>query len=97
MEETKPMSITSLIAIPALITLGITVLRLAGELEHWPAPWFSTAAGGGLALLQTGDRVRIDNGIVYVNDERLPYTMPEFETKAAKPAHNIFSTALLPH
>ena len=51
MEETKPMSITSLIAIPALITLGITVLRLAGELEHWPKPWFSTAAGGGGAIV----------------------------------------------
>jgi len=51
MEETKPMSITSLIAIPALITLGITVLRLAGELEHWPKPWFSAAAGGGGAII----------------------------------------------
>jgi hypothetical protein len=45
------MSITSLIAIPALITLGITVLRLAGELEHWPKPWFNAAAGGGLAIV----------------------------------------------
>jgi hypothetical protein len=51
MEETKPISITSLIAIPALITLGITVLRLAGELEHWPKPWFNTAAGGGAAIV----------------------------------------------
>jgi hypothetical protein len=51
MEETKPISITSLIAIPALITLGITVLRLAGELEHWPKPWFSAAAGGGAAIV----------------------------------------------
>ena len=51
MEEAKSMSITSLIAIPALITLGITVLRLAGELEHWPKPWFSAAAGGGLAIV----------------------------------------------
>ena len=51
MEETKSMSITSLIAIPALITLGITILRLAGELEHWPKPWFSAAAGGGLAIV----------------------------------------------
>jgi len=51
MEETKPMSIASLIAIPALITLGITVLRLAGELEHWPKPWFNAAAGGGAAIV----------------------------------------------
>jgi hypothetical protein len=34
-----------------LITLGITILRLAGELEHWPTPWFSEAAGGGLAIV----------------------------------------------
>jgi hypothetical protein len=51
MEETKSMSITSLITIPALITLGITILRLVGELEHWPKPWFSPAAGGGLAIV----------------------------------------------
>jgi hypothetical protein len=51
MEETKSISITSLITIPALITLGITILRLAGELEHWPKPWFSAAAGGGGAII----------------------------------------------
>jgi len=51
MEETKSMSITSLITIPALITLGITILRLVGELEHWPKPWFSAAAGGGGAII----------------------------------------------
>jgi hypothetical protein len=51
MEERKSISITSLITIPALITLGITILRLAGELEHWPKPWFSAAAGGGGAII----------------------------------------------
>jgi len=51
MEETKSMSITSLIAVPALITLAITILRLVGELEHWPKPWFSAAAGGGGAIV----------------------------------------------
>jgi hypothetical protein len=45
------MSITSLITIPALITLAITILRLVGELEHWPKPWFSAAAGGGGAIV----------------------------------------------
>lgn len=45
------MSIWTLIAIPALITLGITIVRLAGELEHWPSPWFSNAAGGGAAIV----------------------------------------------
>jgi hypothetical protein len=51
MEETKSVSITSLVTIPALITLAITILRLVGELEHWPKPWFSTAAGGGGAII----------------------------------------------
>ncbi|MDE3179133.1 MAG: hypothetical protein KGM47_05675 [Acidobacteriota bacterium] len=44
-------SIWSLIAIPALITLGLTVLRLEGELQHWGAPWFNSAAGGGGAVV----------------------------------------------
>jgi len=51
MEETKSVPITRLVTIPALITLGITVLRLVGELEHWPKPWFSAAAGGGGAIV----------------------------------------------
>jgi len=51
MEETRATSITSLITIPAVITLGITILRLAGELEHWPKPWFNAAAGGGGAIV----------------------------------------------
>jgi hypothetical protein len=51
MEERKSISIASLIAIPALITLGITILRLVGEIEHWPKPWFSAAAGGGGAIV----------------------------------------------
>ena len=40
-------SVWSLIVIPALITLAVTLLRLVGDLEHWPSPWFSNAAGGG--------------------------------------------------
>jgi hypothetical protein len=51
MEEGKSISITSLITIPALITLGVTVLRLVGELEHWPKLFFSTAGGGGGAIV----------------------------------------------
>ena len=51
MTETKSVYVTSLITIPALITLGITILRLVGELEHWPKPWFSAAAGGGGAIV----------------------------------------------
>jgi hypothetical protein len=51
MEERKSISITNLITIPALITLGVTILRLVGELEHWPKPWFSAAPGGGVAII----------------------------------------------
>ena len=49
MAESK--STWNLIAIPALITLAITILRLVGELEHWPTPWFTNVAGGGGALI----------------------------------------------
>jgi hypothetical protein len=51
MEERKSISVTSLITIPALITLGITILRLVGELEHWPKLFFNTAGGGGGAIV----------------------------------------------
>ncbi len=44
-------SIGSLILIPALITLAITILRLVGELQGWPAPFFNRAAGGGAAIV----------------------------------------------
>jgi hypothetical protein len=37
--------------IPAVITLGITILRLVGELEHWPKLLFNPAAGGRLAIV----------------------------------------------
>lgn len=42
-----PRTTWPLILVPALITLGITLLRLAGELQHWPAPWFQ----GGSAIV----------------------------------------------
>jgi hypothetical protein len=44
-------SVGSLILMPAIITLVITILRLVGELQHWPAPWVSPAAGGGGAII----------------------------------------------
>jgi len=47
----RSIPIARLIAVPAVITLGITILRLAGELQHWPKPWFSAAPGGGGALV----------------------------------------------
>ncbi len=40
-----------LIKIPALITLAVTLLRLVGELLHWPALFFSAEAGGGFAIV----------------------------------------------
>jgi hypothetical protein len=44
-------SVWGLIAIPAVITLGITILRLIGELAHWSALFFNNAAGGGAAIV----------------------------------------------
>lgn len=44
-------SIGKLITIPAIITLAITILRLVGELQHWPKPWFNAAPGGGAAIV----------------------------------------------
>jgi hypothetical protein len=49
--DAKPISILKLIAIPAVITLGVTILRLVGELKHWPTPWFNAAGGGGAAIV----------------------------------------------
>jgi hypothetical protein len=43
--------ITRLIFVPALITLAITILRLVGELQHWPSPLFNNSAGGGGAIV----------------------------------------------
>lgn len=39
------------ILVPAAITLAITILRLVGELQHWPAPLFNSSAGGGAAII----------------------------------------------
>jgi hypothetical protein len=40
-----------LILVPALITLGVTLLRLTGELRHWSPTLFNPAPGGGGALV----------------------------------------------
>jgi len=45
------LSISRLIMAPALITLGITILRLVGELQHWSPLLFNTSAGGGAAII----------------------------------------------
>jgi len=45
------LNIKGLILFPAVITLAITLLRLAGELAHWSPRFFSAAAGGGMAII----------------------------------------------
>lgn len=37
-----------LILVPGLISLCVTLLRLAGEVRHWSPKWFSTETGGTL-------------------------------------------------
>jgi hypothetical protein len=39
------------IIVTGLITLAITIIRLAGELQHWNSALFNPAAGGGGALV----------------------------------------------
>jgi hypothetical protein len=40
------LSLSQLVRIPVLISIGVTVLRAVGELNHWSEKWFSTATGG---------------------------------------------------
>jgi hypothetical protein len=44
-------SLKSLILVPSLITLAITILRLVGELQNWSPTFFSRAAGGAGAIV----------------------------------------------
>ncbi len=44
-------SIGSLILVPAIITLAITILRLIGELQGWSPLLFNKSAGGGGAII----------------------------------------------
>jgi hypothetical protein len=44
-------SLVRLVRVPALITLGVTLLRLIGELQHWSPTLFNREAGGGGALV----------------------------------------------
>jgi len=48
---TDDSSASKMVWVPALITLGVTVLRLVGELNDWNPALFSRAAGGGGALV----------------------------------------------
>ena len=51
MPEEGPISIGRLVLIPGLITLGVTILRLVGELQNWSSLLFNPAPGGGGALI----------------------------------------------
>jgi hypothetical protein len=51
MPQENSLSIGGLILIPALITLGVTILRLVGELLHWSKLFFNPAPGGGAAIV----------------------------------------------
>jgi len=51
MSKTPSISISRLIFIPAVITLAVTLLRLVGELQHWPRALFNPDAGGPGALI----------------------------------------------
>jgi hypothetical protein len=44
-------SVRQLILVPAVITLGVTLLRLVGELAGWSPALFNREAGGGGALV----------------------------------------------
>lgn len=44
-------SIGKMILVPAIITLGVTILRLVGERQGWTPILFGKGAGGGLAVV----------------------------------------------
>ncbi len=39
-------SVWGLVLVPAVVSLGVTGLRLVGELQHWSKTWFNPEAGG---------------------------------------------------
>ena len=43
--NSSTLSIPRLVLIPTLLTLGVTLLRLIGELHGWPSPWFNQDNG----------------------------------------------------
>ena len=51
MTANSKQSTMSLILVPSIITLAITILRTVGELQHWSPRFFSTEPGGGGAIV----------------------------------------------
>jgi hypothetical protein len=49
--STSQISIPKLILVPSVITLAVTLLRLVGELQHWPSALFNRDAGGGGSII----------------------------------------------
>ncbi len=49
--ETEKAGVAQLVIVPGIITLAVTLLRLVGELQHWPSVLFSRSAGGGGAIV----------------------------------------------
>jgi hypothetical protein len=51
MSDEAPVSTRKLVLVPAAISLGVTLLRLLGELQGWSPRLFSREPGGGFALV----------------------------------------------
>ena len=51
MAEQSKLSAGQLILIPSVITLAVTLLRLVGELQHWPTAFFNREAGGAGSII----------------------------------------------
>src|ERR1700681_1661065 len=51
MDSGSRISTVRLILIPSIITLAVTILRVVGELQHWPTLLFNPAPGGGGAIV----------------------------------------------
>ena len=51
MTERNDLPLGSLILVPGIITLAVTLLRLAGELLHWSPAFFNRDAGGPGAIV----------------------------------------------
>ena len=50
-EAGQGVPVGKLILVPAVLSLGITLLRLVGELRNWSPIFFNRAAGGGFAVV----------------------------------------------
>lgn len=50
-EDASRVPVRELILVPSILTLGVTLLRLVGELQNWSPSLFNKTAGGGGALV----------------------------------------------